>query len=161
MPQVNYSWNAQLFAVASTFCSQNPWLDGMNMYDGATNSDWVRGLKAWHQIKDYGIPEFNPQQWKVPGMHLDAMLAQYKGGAQLIGPYVISVTSDQSTARSAVTNMEIQPNNPAEGSAAFFHAIRDIAARYPHPVSCGRAGRPHRKPHDIPANSQKRKPRVT
>ena len=129
VPQVNSSWNAQLFAVDSTFGSQNPWHDGMNMYGGATNSDWVRGFIAQHQIKDYGVPEFNPQQWKVPGVHLDAMLAQYKGGARFISPYFISVTSDQSTARSAVTNMEIRPDNEAEGSSAFFHAIRDIAAR--------------------------------
>ena len=129
VPQVNSSWNAQLFAVSDTFGSQNPWHDGMNMYGSATNSDWVRGFIAQHQIKDYGVPEFNPQQWKQPGVHRDAMLAQYKGGARFISPYFISVTSDQGTARSAVTNMEIRADNQAEGSALFFHAIRELAAQ--------------------------------
>ena len=129
VPQVNSTWNAQLFAVDTTFGGDTPWKNGMNMYGGAVNSDWVRNFMTSRKIQDYGVPEFNPQQWKQPGVHLDAMVSQYKSGARFISPYFISVTSDQGTARSAVTNMEIRPDNQAEGSAAFYHAIRELATR--------------------------------
>lgn len=129
VPQVNSTWNAQLFAVDTTFAGDTSWHDGMNMYGGAANSDWVRNFIASRKIQDYGVPEFNPQQWKQPGVHLDAMVSQYKNGARFISPYFISVTSDQDSPRSAVTNMEIRPDNPAEGSAQFYRAIRELSAQ--------------------------------
>ena len=129
LPQVNSSWNSQLFAIDSTFGNKNPWHDGLNMYGGATNSGWVRSFIKDNKMKDYGVPEFNPQQWKQPSVHLNAMLAQYRDGARFISPYFISNTSDQSTTRNTITSLEIRPDNEAEGSSAFFHALREIAAR--------------------------------
>lgn len=129
VPQVNSTWNAQLFAMDTTFGGDTPWKNGMNMYGGAVNSDWVRNFMRARDINDYGVPEFNPQQWKQPGVHLDAMVSQYKSGARFISPYFISMSSSQETARTAVTKMEIRPDNSAEGSAAFYHAIRELAAR--------------------------------
>jgi len=128
LPQLNSSWNEQLFAVGSTFGGNTPWKNGLNMYGGAVNSEWLHNFITEHQIQDYGVPEFNPQQWKQTGLHLQAMQAQYKSGARFISPYFISVTSDQSSARSAVTKMELRPDNKAEGSDLFYQAIREFAA---------------------------------
>lgn len=127
VPEVNSTWNGQLFAIHGSL-GGNPWHDGLNMYGGATDSDWVRGFLKTRAIRDYGVPEFNPQQWKTPGVHLQAMRAQYLGGARFISPYFISVTSDRTMQKTAVTNMEIRPDNEAEGSAAFYQAIREFSA---------------------------------
>ena len=129
VPQVNSTWNQQFFAVDATLGGGAPWRDGMNMYGGAVDSDWLRGFIASRGIRDYGVPEFNPQQWKLPGVHLQAMLAQYRAGARFISPYFLSVTSDRTLRQNAVTSMEIRPDNPAEGSAAFYQAIREFAGR--------------------------------
>ncbi|WP_326536365.1 hypothetical protein [Pseudorhodoferax sp.] len=127
VPEVNSTWNSQLFAIHGSL-GGNPWHDGLNMYGGATDSGWVRDFVAFHKIRDYGVPEFNPQQWKTPGVHLQAMRAQYLGGARFISPYFVSVTSDRMTAQNAVTSMEIRADNKAEGSDAFYRAIREFAA---------------------------------
>lgn len=127
VPQVNSTWNQQFFAVDTTLGAGVPWHDGMNMYGGAVDSHWLRGFIGSRGIRDYGVPEFNPQQWKQPGAHLQAMQAQYRGGARFISPYFLSVTSDRTLRRNAVTDMEIRPDNPAEGSDLFYQAIRDFA----------------------------------
>ena len=135
LPQVNSTWNDQLFAVNSTFGAKNPWHDGINMYGGSTNSDWVRKFIKNHKITDYGVPEFNPQQWKQSGVHLNALAAQYRDGARFVSPYYISLTFPQDGSRKPATgpaaqplNMEIEPNNQSEGSAAFHRAIQEFSA---------------------------------
>lgn len=128
VPQVNSTWNQEFFAVDATLGGGPPWREGMNMYGGAVDSDWLRGFVASRGIRGYGVPEFNPQQWKLPGVHLQAMQAQYRAGARFISPYFLSVTADPALRQNAVTSMEIRPDNPAEGSDAFYHAIREFSA---------------------------------
>jgi len=129
MPRVNSSWNPQLFAVDSTLERGLPWRPGINMYGGATNSAWLRGFMKERGLDDYGAPEFHPQQWKKPGAALDALRSQYDAGARFISPMYFSLVPDRfkTTAESDVNRMEIRPDNPKDGSAAFYEAIREFA----------------------------------
>jgi len=129
VPQINSTWNSQLFAVDTTMEAGLPWKHGLNMYGGSTNSDWMRTFMAQRKIADYGAPEFNPQQWKRPGVHLEAMRAHYAAGARFISPYYFSLIPDRFRASGihGVNRMEIRPDNKLDGSALFYDAIREYA----------------------------------
>ena len=80
-------------------------------------------------MKGYGVPEFNPQQWKTPGVHTQALLAHYNAGASFVSPYYLSVVPQRFRAgQHGVNAMEIRPDNPADGSAPFYEALRAFAA---------------------------------
>ncbi len=129
LPGVNSSWNSQLFAVDQTFGADTPWKAGINLYGGATDSDWVRNFIKQRQLVDYGVPEFNPQQWKRPGAHLEAMRSHYLAGARFISPYYLSAIPDRYRASAAndVNAMELRADNPKDGSDQFYRAIRQFA----------------------------------
>lgn len=129
LPRVNSSWNPQLFAVEQTLAADVPWKLGINLYGGATDSDWVRGFLVQNKITDYGVPEFNPQQWKRPGAHLEAMMSHYLGGARFISPYYLSTVPAKfrGGANNSVNAMELRADNPKEGSDQFYRAIRQFA----------------------------------
>lgn len=129
LPDINSSWNTQLFAAEQTFVANTPWKLGINFYGGATNSQWVKQLLMSRKAGDYGVPEFNPQQWKLPDTHLNAMVAQYHLGARFISPYYFSVVPARvkTEAAAATAAMEIRPDNPKEGSDQFYNAIREFA----------------------------------
>lgn len=55
----------------------------------------MREFIAQRKITDYGVPEFNPQQWKLSGTHVAAMQSHYNGGARFISPYYFSVIPDR------------------------------------------------------------------
>lgn len=131
LPRVNSSWNPQLFAADLTLQGDLPWKQGINLYGGATDSDWVRQFIAAHHITDYGVPEFNPQQWKRKGAHLAAMQSQYANGARFISPYYFSVVPDRfkGGASHGVNRMELGPKNPQDGSDQFYQALITFAAR--------------------------------
>lgn len=129
LPSVNSSWNPQLFAVEQTLTADVPWKMGINLYGGATDSGWVRGFLAQNKVTDYGVPEFNPQQWKRPGAHLEALTSHYLGGARFVSPYYLSAVPDRFRvgASNGVNAMELRPDNPKEGSDQFYRAIRQFA----------------------------------
>ncbi len=128
VPQVNSSWNAKLFSVDRSLKFGLPWRSGLNMYGGAADSDWIRAFIGERHLVGYGVPEFNPQQWKRPGVHREAMLSHYRGGARFISPYYLSITSGaELTGRATLNRLEIRPDNPVEGSAAFYQAIGELA----------------------------------
>lgn len=130
IPDVNPSWNPQLFASTQTLDGKAPWNQGLNMYGGATNSDWLRGFMKQHQIgSGYGAPEFNPQQWKLEGTHLAALKAHYDAGASFISPYYFSVINQRfkGAAEHGVNRMELSPDNPKDGSDKFYKAIVEFA----------------------------------
>ncbi len=129
VPRVNSSWNPQLFAADQTLSGSAPWKQGLNMYGGATDSAWVREFIAQRKITDYGVPEFNPQQWKLNGTHLAAMQSHYNGGARFISPYYFSVIPDRfkGGAEHGVNRMELRPDNPKDGSDHFYRAIIEFA----------------------------------
>ena len=129
VPKVNSSWNPQLFAVDETLAPSSLWKTGVNMYGGATDSAWMRSFIAKKQISDYGVPEFNPQQWKVPGAHLQAMKSQYLAGARFISPYYFTTVPDRYKGKEqhGVNAMELRPDNNREGSNQFYQAIREFA----------------------------------
>jgi hypothetical protein len=129
VPNINSSWNPQLFAAGQTLLGSAPWKQGLNMYGGATNSPWLRGFMAQNEITDYGVPEFNPQQWKVDGAHLAAMRSHYDAGARFISPYYFSVIHDRfkGSAEHGVNRMELRPDNPKDGSDSFYKAIIEYA----------------------------------
>ncbi|GKS75254.1 beta-galactosidase [Acidovorax sp. SUPP950] len=131
VPNVNSSWNPQLFAADQTLHGSLPWKHGINLYGGATDSDWVRGFLAERKIADYGVPEFNPQQWKRDGAHLAAMQSHYAGGARFISPYYFSVIPNRfkGSAENGVNRMELGPDNTKDGSDRFYRAIIEFAKR--------------------------------
>ncbi|MDD2926454.1 MAG: beta-galactosidase [Rhodoferax sp.] len=129
LPGVNSSWNPQLFAVEQSLEKNTPWKAGINLYGGATNSDWVRTFLSQRQLTDYGVPEFNPQQWKRPGVHLEAMRSHYLAGARFISPYYLSAVPDRyrGNIQHGVNAMELRADNPKDGSDQFYQAIRQFA----------------------------------
>jgi hypothetical protein len=128
VPNVNSTWNGQLFAADTAIGKGNPWHAGLNLYGGAADSDWVRGIISQRDLKDYGAPEFNPQQWKVPGTHLRAMRSQFTSGARFISPYYMSITSPRHIeSMGALKRLELRPDNHVEGSADFYLAIQTYA----------------------------------
>lgn len=129
VPDVNSSWNPQLFAAGKTLDGSAPWKHGLNMYGGATNSTWLRDFMHKKKITDYGVPEFNPQQWKSEGVHLAAMQSHQRAGARFISPYYFSVVPDRfrGGAEHGVNRMELKPDNPKDGSDHFYRAIVEYA----------------------------------
>lgn len=129
LPAVNSSWNAQLFSVEHPLAAETPWKTGINLYGGATDSDWVRSFMAQRKINDYGVPEFNPQQWKRPGAALKAMKSHYLGGARFISPYYFSTVPDRfkGGAKHGANAMELRTDNTRDGSDQFLRAIQDFA----------------------------------
>ncbi|MBF5003979.1 beta-galactosidase [Diaphorobacter sp. NR2-3-3-1] len=129
VPNVNSSWNQQLFASDTTLRGSTPWKQGLNMYGGSTDSPWMKFFIAQRKIHDYGVPEFNPQQWKLDGVHLAAMQAQKHAGARFISPYYFSVIPQRFKAATehGVNRMELGPDNPKDGSDKFYRAIIEFA----------------------------------
>ena len=129
VPRANSSWNHQLFAVDDTLAGHTPWKQGLNMYGGSTHSDWMRAYLARQKITDYGVPEFHPQQWKTPGVHLAALQSHYQGGARFVSPYYFSLIPERfkGTAEHGVNRMEMRPDNPKDGSSQLYQAIQTFA----------------------------------
>ena len=101
------------------------------MYGGATDSAWMRKFLADRKIRDYGVPEFNPQQWKTKGVHLSALQSHLDGGARFVSPYYFSVIPDKfkGAAEHGVNRMEIGPTNTKDGSDAFYQALIEFAKK--------------------------------
>ncbi|WP_226858612.1 hypothetical protein [Diaphorobacter aerolatus] len=131
VPNVNSSWNHELFAANTTLFGNTPWKQGLNMYGGSTNSPWMQFFIAARKIADYGVPEFNPQQWKLDGVHLAAMQTQMDAGARFIAPYYFSVIPQRFKAATehGVNRMELGPDNSKDGSDKFYNAIIEFAKR--------------------------------
>lgn len=131
VPQVNSTWNPQLFAAGLSMAADVPWKQGLNMYGGATDSAWMRKFLADRKIRDYGVPEFNPQQWKTKGVHLSALQSHLDGGARFVSPYYFSVIPDKfkGAAEHGVNRMEIGPTNTKDGSDAFYQALIEFAKK--------------------------------
>lgn len=129
VPQVNSSWNSQLFSVEQTLATDVPWKLGINLYGGAANSDWIRTFLTQRKHTGYGVPEFNPQQWKQADVHVEAMRSHYLAGAKFISPYYLSATPERFRMKNqhGVNAMELRPDNPADGSDQFYRAIRQFA----------------------------------
>ncbi|WP_240933206.1 hypothetical protein [Diaphorobacter sp. HDW4B] len=129
VPNVNSSWNHQLFAADTTLNGNTPWKQGLNMYGGSTNSPWMQFFIAQRKIADYGVPEFNPQQWKRDGEHLAAMQSHLKAGARFISPYYFSIIPQRFKGASehGVNRMELSADNPKDGSDKFYRAIIEFA----------------------------------
>lgn len=129
VPNVNSSWNPQLFAAGKTLDGSAPWKQGLNMYGGAANSTWLRDFMRKNRITTYGVPEFNPQQWKREGVHLAAMQSHQRAGARFISPYYFSVVPDRfrGGAEHGVNRMELRPDNSKDGSDLFYRAIIEHA----------------------------------
>ena len=81
------------------------------------------------EISDYGAPEFNPQQWKLDGVHLAAMQSHYDAGARFISPYYFSVIPSRfkGGTEHGVNRMELGPDNTKDGSDRFYRAIIEFA----------------------------------
>lgn len=130
VPDVNSSWNRNLFAAEATLAADVPWKQGLNLYGGATDSAWVRQFFAQRKITDYGVPEFNPQQWKRSGVHLAALQSHYDAGARFVSPYYFSIIPERfKGGEQSVNRMELEPKNTKDGSDRFYQAIVEFAKR--------------------------------
>lgn len=130
MPQVNSSWNHNLFAANSSLKARMPWKQGINMYGGATHSAWMRDYLARERITDYGIPEFHPQQWKTPSVHTTALQAQYEQGARFISPYYFSLVPQRFKGNGfGINRLELGPHNQQDGSHRFYKALIEFAKK--------------------------------
>lgn len=129
LPQVNPSWNPQLFAIGETLDGKAPWKTGLNLYGGATHSAWVRDFLRERGIRDYGVPEFHPQQWKTPDVHRAALRSHQQAGARFVSPYYFSVVPQRfkGAPEHGVNRMEIGPKNPKDGSDGLYRAIVELA----------------------------------
>ncbi|RUP24113.1 MAG: hypothetical protein EKK45_26490 [Curvibacter sp.] len=130
-PAVNSSWNATLFAVEDTLHADQPWKTGVNLYGGAVNNAWLQRFLRQNRIHDYGVPEFNPQQWKRPGAHLEALQAHQRAGARFVSPYYLAVMPRRlsETSEHGVNAMALGPDNARDGSDQFYEALRTFARR--------------------------------
>lgn len=130
-PAVNSSWNPELFAVDDTLRADQAWKTGINLYGGAVNNAWLQRFLKQNRIQDYGVPEFNPQQWKRPGAHLDALQAHQRAGARFVSPYYLAVMPKRlrETGEHGVNAMALAPDNPRDGSDQFYEALRIFARR--------------------------------
>ena len=131
VPRVNSSWNPQLFAADLSLQGSAPWKQGINLYGGAADSDRVRGFIKQNRISDYGVPEFNPQQWKRAGAHLAALQSHLDARARFVSPYYFSLVPQRfkGGASHGVNRMELSPTNPQDGSDQFYRALIEFAAR--------------------------------
>lgn len=131
VPQANSSWNPQLFAAGSTLDGDAPWRQGLDLYGGATDGAWLRRfLRVRGMGPGYGVPEFNPQQWKGgKAVHLQALQAHLEAGARFVSPYYFSVIPDRfkGSVEHGVNRMELRPDNEADGSDLFYQAIIEFA----------------------------------
>lgn len=130
-PAVNSSWNPDLFAVDDTLRANQAWKTGINLYGGAVNNSWLQRFLKQNRIHDYGVPEFNPQQWKRPGAHLDALQTHQSAGARFVSPYYLAVMPKRlsETSEHGVNAMALAPDNPRDGSDQFYEAIRTFSRR--------------------------------
>lgn len=130
-PAVNSSWNPDLFAVDDTLRANQAWKTGINLYGGAVNNAWLQRFLKQNRIHDYGVPEFNPQQWKRPGAHLDALQTHQRAGARFVSPYYLAVMPKRlsETSEHGVNAMALAPDNPRDGSDQFYEAIRTFSRR--------------------------------
>ena len=129
VPDVNGSWNRQLFAVGLTLQGNTPWKQGLNMYGGAVDSAWLRTFMGLRKISDYGVPEFHPQQWKRQGAALAALQSHFNAGARFISPMYFSIipAKFKQRAENGVNRMEVDPHNTKDGSDQFYQAIVEFA----------------------------------
>jgi hypothetical protein len=130
LTRANSSWNADLFATDGSVDGALPWKQGFNTYGGAAHGEWIARFVAAHSIRDYGVPEFHPQQWKRPQVHREALELHRKLGARFVSPYYVSIASDRGQAPGQpVKALEIRPNNKLEGSDMLYQAIRELAGK--------------------------------
>lgn len=129
-PRANSSWNPQLFAVDETLGGALPWKPGFNLYGGATNGPWLQRFLSEKGITDYGVPEMHTQQTKLADAPLDALRAHYAANARFVSPMYMSLLPERFRAgaqQTDVRRMELRPDNPADGSAALYEAMRTLA----------------------------------
>ncbi|HWP12967.1 MAG TPA: hypothetical protein VNN06_14175, partial [Ramlibacter sp.] len=124
------NWNAQFFATDGAIGGDLPWKQGFNTYGGAAGGSWTARYVHERHLKDYGVPEFHPQQWKRPGAARKALEMHRRLGARFISPFYHSIIADRNMETGVNLNqLEIRPNNALDGSDQLFHAIKELAAQ--------------------------------
>lgn len=124
LARANSTWNPQLFATDLSISNTTPWHSGINMYGGSTYSEWTKHYLKNKNIVDYGIPEFNPQQWKNDKIHEEAFLFHYKRGARFISPYYYTLLPEKM--RGETNQFQINPENFRDGANLFDAAIKNF-----------------------------------
>jgi len=130
VPNINSSWNPELFKGESSISKGVPYKIGINLYGGATNSDAIREFLRENEISEYGVPEFHTQQWKSKDSIMAALEAQYRDGARFISPYYVTIVPDKFLRDDSELNIfSIRPDNTQEGSDLLYEAIKEFAQK--------------------------------
>lgn len=132
VPELNSSWNENLFATQNSVSAIWSWKPGFNLYGAGVWSPWTRDFLARLDAGEagYGVPEFHPQQWKDAHASMEALVHHFNAGAHFLSPYYFSITPKrylQDPTSNAVARMRLEPGNPADGSDLFYEAIVDLA----------------------------------
>lgn len=127
--RVNSAWNAQLFAVDDVWAERQDWGAGMNLYGGGTNNEAVLRFIQRGKL-NFASPEFHTQQWKVPGVPLQALQGLRDVGARFVSPYYLGLMPQHlrgGQVEHGVNRMELTPSNPKDGSDQLYGAIQELA----------------------------------
>lgn len=132
VPELNSSWNENLFATQGSVAADTPWKPGFNLYGAGAWSPWTQDFlqRLAPQEGGYGIPEFHPQQWKDARSARAAIAHHYNAGAHFLSPYYFSIIPPQylqDPTSNAVARMRLEAGNSADGSNVFYEAIREYA----------------------------------
>lgn len=132
LPQLNSTWNVNLFATQQSLDAKLPWKSGFNLYGGGVWSPWTKAFieRVSQGEASYGIPEYHPQQWKSKPALQQALLEHYQAGAHFISPYYFTVAPPQflqDAQSGSISKMRIEPGNTAEGSNLFYEALLEFA----------------------------------
>ena len=126
-PYLNGSWNDMVFAVGRTNRKSSPYSPGVTLYGGQASSPRVA---EWLGGRTYGVPEFNPLQFKDPQSVAAALAYQEAQCAAFVGPWYMVSDPDLTLASpGSFANFLIDPNNPRKGENYFYAAIQAMASR--------------------------------
>lgn len=126
-PQLDSSWNPDLFAVAASQRPSPDYLPGSTLYGGAAFGDAFFDMQrslGWHE---YGVSEMHPT-FAMSQEAMRAMLERHRlAGARFVAPYYMSMKPARIVPTpNDLTRRRIAPDNHDLGSAEFYAAIHGV-----------------------------------
>lgn len=128
-PRVNPDWNPELLAVDKSIDADIPYKLGINLYGGATNSDYVRKFLLDRRFKEYGVPEFHSQASKDANASLRALESHYRSNAVFVSPYYMSLAESFPQEKTGLNKFLLNADNSQQGSDLLYQAIVEFAKR--------------------------------
>lgn len=123
IPDINGTWNPVLFASDSSVSNTTPWRTGINLYGDSPHI--VEFIKSRH-IRAYGVPEFNPQDWKNPDSAYQALVRHYLAGAKFVSPFYLAAFPKRLVKAGSNLQFYIDPENKTDGADQLFNAVQTL-----------------------------------